>query len=403
MKFRYVILGVIIMLSVFGFIMLDDDSIGFQEELNEGTNPFQSDTDMDGLTDSEEKKYNTSPVKPDTDGDGLEDGVEITQYNTSPTDSDTDNDNLSDGREVEIGTDPTQADTDNDGLNDSIEVNEYNTSPTDSDTDDDNLSDGVEITQYNTSPIDSDTDNDNLSDGREVEIGTNPTKKDTDNDGLHDGTEVNNKYEEADPLRKDIYLEVDTNVDDNNKINSALQTIKSRYSNAPVENPDGSKGISVHYTVNSELTSNTNEIDTDYYKNTLYTQEFDKNGEGYNHIVITDTQICHKDIDCDRVTGFSVYSDGGINGAVIDGTQKNSASVSNTLLHEMGHLFGISPETYQGVDSESVSFSQYPSVMNYNTDREHTRYSEGKGFNDWNVIKNNLNTTNTSKLYNHSQ
>ena len=43
-----------------------------------GTDPFNPDTDGDGLSDGDEVlKYHTNPLKPDTDGDGYSDGDEV--------------------------------------------------------------------------------------------------------------------------------------------------------------------------------------------------------------------------------------------------------------------------------------------------------------------------------------
>jgi len=96
----------------------------YVDETNTGTDPDNSDTDNDGLTDGGEHHiYGTSPINTDTDGDGLSDGDEVNYdgdpgYNPydpidnpqgtdlDPTEADTDGDGASDGREVSSGTDP---------------------------------------------------------------------------------------------------------------------------------------------------------------------------------------------------------------------------------------------------------------------------------------------------------
>jgi len=57
------------------------------------TNPFNSDSDLDGLTDRDETKtWKTDPLNPDTDGDGYSDGEEVNnKYNP-----------LGDGRLIEF-------------------------------------------------------------------------------------------------------------------------------------------------------------------------------------------------------------------------------------------------------------------------------------------------------------
>ena len=73
----------------------------------------------------------TAPTRSsiDTDGDELDDDAEIDTYGTDPTDSDTDDDVLTDWFEAIPGpnwqgnTDPLDSDTDDDGLGDGDEEN----------------------------------------------------------------------------------------------------------------------------------------------------------------------------------------------------------------------------------------------------------------------------------------
>ena len=167
------------------------------------TDPFSSDTDNDGLTDTDEiVTYGTDPTIPDVDSDGLLDGDEIL-YGTGPFVADTDADGLSDGAEVNThGTDPLAADTDSDGLSDNDELNTHGTDPLAADTDSDGLSDNDELNAHGTDPLVADTDADGLSDGAEVNTtGTDPLVADTDADGLSDGAEVNTTG--TDPLVAD--------------------------------------------------------------------------------------------------------------------------------------------------------------------------------------------------------
>lgn len=82
-----------------------------------------ADPDEDGLTTAEEENIGTDPFNPDTDGDGLLDGEEVNEYGTQPRNRDTDGDTLEDGAEVETGClSPTLPDTDTDGMPDAVEV-----------------------------------------------------------------------------------------------------------------------------------------------------------------------------------------------------------------------------------------------------------------------------------------
>lgn len=55
----------------------DGDTIPDNMEIGYGTDPFNPDTDNDGLSDWDERAFwKTDPLNPDTDGDGFTDGQE---------------------------------------------------------------------------------------------------------------------------------------------------------------------------------------------------------------------------------------------------------------------------------------------------------------------------------------
>lgn len=64
------------------------------------------DSDADGLTDAEERRLGTDPYDPDTDHDGLGDYQEVYVYGTDPLNPDTDGDGISDGDAVKMGRNP---------------------------------------------------------------------------------------------------------------------------------------------------------------------------------------------------------------------------------------------------------------------------------------------------------
>lgn len=91
-----------------GDIDSDGDGLLDKDEPRYGTDPFDPDTDKDGLTDGQEvKEFKTNPLDPDCDLDGLKDGAEVLTYKTNPLDPDTDKGGVADGHEViEDSTDP---------------------------------------------------------------------------------------------------------------------------------------------------------------------------------------------------------------------------------------------------------------------------------------------------------
>ena len=54
----------------------------------------------------------------DSDGDGLTNYAELVTHSTNPNDSDSDDDGLTDGEEINKGTNPNLADSDSDGVDD---------------------------------------------------------------------------------------------------------------------------------------------------------------------------------------------------------------------------------------------------------------------------------------------
>jgi len=89
------------------------------------------DSDADGLSDTDEGLLGTNPYDADTDDDGLLDGTEVdTAAGTGcpdPLAADSDGDTLLDGAEVGAGSDPCNADSDNDAIPDNIDP--YPTDP----------------------------------------------------------------------------------------------------------------------------------------------------------------------------------------------------------------------------------------------------------------------------------
>ncbi|PLX19085.1 MAG: hypothetical protein C0599_11370 [Salinivirgaceae bacterium] len=171
----------------------DNDSLPDALEVHLGSNPNNTDSDSDGLTDKEEVFiHKTNLISPDSDGDGLSDGNEVLVHLTNPTRTDTDKDGLSDYYELNFSnTEPTDEDTDDDTLLDGMEINVYNSDPLSANPDNDNATDDYEVKVIHTDPMNPDTDGDGILDGQESWHSTNPRIADTDNDWMLDGDEVN--------------------------------------------------------------------------------------------------------------------------------------------------------------------------------------------------------------------
>ena len=130
--------------------MKEDDEIAF------GTDPFDADSDDDGLNDWEETAiHGTNPLSADSDGDGMPDGWEVANGLdplANDAANDPDGDGLSNLQELGYGTNPREADTDADGLRDDAEIASYGTDPLVADSDSDGLPDGWEV-EYAFNPL----------------------------------------------------------------------------------------------------------------------------------------------------------------------------------------------------------------------------------------------------------
>lgn len=231
----------------------DGDNVLNDEECEQDTNPFLSDTDSDGMDDRYEIDNGLNPNANDANQDADLDGLtNIQEHNggTNPQDPDEDNDNYCDGGATLLvcsgdgtadldpsdGTtcadsdgdtcddcvngkydpnndgddldadgicDLTDSDRDGDGLDNDEETNK-GTDPDDADSDDDGLDDNFEtddesdavfdengLVSVGTDPNVADADSDGLTDGDEVLVwGSDPYTEDTDGDGFLDGEEV---------------------------------------------------------------------------------------------------------------------------------------------------------------------------------------------------------------------
>jgi alpha-tubulin suppressor-like RCC1 family protein len=85
----------------------DGDGLLTREELAQGTDPFNADSNGDGISDLAAVRSGMSATNPDMDGDGIANAVERTQ-GTDPLRSDTDGDGVADGTDC-FPVDPTRS------------------------------------------------------------------------------------------------------------------------------------------------------------------------------------------------------------------------------------------------------------------------------------------------------
>ena len=182
----------------------DADDLSDEDEINVGTDPYNPDTDGDGINDKTEVGVN--PATPiDTDQDGKPNALDVEDDNDGIL---TKNENYNGGTPLDDDSDgdkiPDYLDTDDDGdgklsATESNDPNKDGSLADAVDTDGDGKPDYLDLND--TDGPKADTDGDALTNVEEVALGTNPTKADTDGDGLTDGAEVNTT--KTDPLKAD--------------------------------------------------------------------------------------------------------------------------------------------------------------------------------------------------------
>ncbi|MFC7073058.1 hypothetical protein ACFQKC_08250 [Halovenus rubra] len=287
---------------------------------------------------------------------------------------DSGDEDLTEGYEEEQGTDPTVADTDEDGLDDPTEVERV------------------------TDATVADIDGDGIEDGTEVSLGTDPLDSDTDGDNLVDGAEVNNKgaLPGADPLQMDIFLEIDY-MNDYSIPDTELSKIKDEFRTASVTNPDGSNGINLHVTRDNKV-SYESVLSDDEWSN-IKSNDFDHHGEGYHYVVLMNHTTLPAQPDDNR----DLYDGSGGNGFITVTGTADDLRIGTVFMHELGHSLGLSPNIYRGIDSTQISFTNYHSVMSYNTPYDYYGYSGSESqFSDWDYLEENLYTPSTVNLNNSS-
>ena len=235
-----------------------------------------------------------------------------------------------------------------------------------------------------------DTDGDGLSDSLERSVyGTDPTDADTDGDGYPDGMEVRceQAIPDADPLRTDIYVEVDS-TQATTLSDSVQASIVETFDNAPVSNPDGSTGIDIHLvTDDTNLSANGTVYSTPRSGagNDLYdfrANHSEHRSDGYYYVLLTD-DVAYNGDD---------YFVGAGRPEIAAMERFDSTTITASLfMHELGHAMGLGANQ-DGIDEERYTRAEYNSVMNYNGLYRQLTYSNGTdsvGRNEWQFVAEN--------------
>lgn len=221
-----------------------------------------------------------------------------------------------------------------------------------------------------------DTDGDGLSDDVEAEIGTDPGDPDTDGDGYPDGMEVGcgDALPGADPLRQDVYVEVDS-VEGVSLSDGAVDRLEEAFADAPVENPGGEDGITLHLVESDDDLPEEGPVNNrnrpgEYTDIADYrTGAFDNAELGYHYLLVVSDAAYN---------GDASFAGAGHRGNVVVENYDRDGVMASLVMHELGHAFGLT-HRQEGIDDQAYDLSEYHSVMSYNGIYEVMTYSDGEG------------------------
>lgn len=192
--------------------------------------------------------------------------------------------------------------------------------------------------------------------------------------------------DDADPLQMDVFIELDW-MRGEKPSRATIQDVAEVFDEAPVKNADGSTGINLHVTFSDGV----DREEQAYPLTVVETLRANMENEycGYYYALAVEktdrddtmayTLPNHKNkpiaFKTDAKAGY-YYPDG---------------SIRISVMHEIGHVLGVSNEDYRGVDSQDVDYGTYSSAMNYNAPADSLEFSSGKPFDDWEHISENMN------------
>jgi len=209
-----------------------------------------------------------------------------------------------------------------------------------------------------------DADGDGLSDLEESRYGTDPNLADTDGDGLSDLVEtrgenwINLGDLGASPLRKDLFVECDY-MPGYKPLTASMNKARDVFASAPISNPDGTTGITLHIDIDDEIAAGDADYNLDPAFDDLQVikdQYFNPDRAPYYRYCLWTQQH-----SSGRSSGIAEV--GGDNFIVsLDASMGEVLAESSTFVHEFGHNLGLR----HGGDSPDDNYKpNYLSVMNY--------------------------------------
>ncbi|MEM8594247.1 MAG: hypothetical protein AAGF06_05450 [Pseudomonadota bacterium] len=212
-----------------------------------------------------------------------------------------------------------------------------------------------------------DSDNDTMCDAAEEVHQTSAYNDDSDGDGLSDTAELHGvsgidlpSYG-ANPLRKNIFLELDAHVQ---RVHSSsdIDMLVRAFADAPIKNLDGSTGVSLYVDHTERLPSSVvdlADLENDYIESSSkFWDHFDEKIKS-KHFNVRRQGIFHYGV---TLPSLPKRTFGGLSrGIVADDFVSNNVNIA-TVMHELGHNLGL---THGGGYGNRNYAPNYFSVMNY--------------------------------------
>lgn len=244
-----------------------------------------------------------------------------------------------------------------------------------------------------------DSDGDSICNDAEVKYGTNPYDSDTDDDRLSDAAEifgsngVDIRYYGADPLRKTLLIEADYYAAFKPD-QAALDQVIQAFADAPVNNPDGSTGITLAIDLDDQVAAS----DEDSNLSPVWT-DFDVLKNKY--FPTRRSKLFHYALFVDQYNGGS---SSGISRGIpahdfvvslgqwptAGGTTQQQAG---TLMHEFGHNLGLRHGGHENANRKL----NYLSIMSYDYQMPGLRVDGSTGVVDYSRLKINSISGNMSE------
>lgn len=203
---------------------------------------------------------------------------------------------------------------------------------------------------------------------------------DTDNDGIYDYQEGSGVFAASNPKQKDVYVELDY-VEGTDVNMDALETVEDLYATAPIQNPNGETGINLHITLGEEIPRE--EIQSER-PTAIAANHSDLYARSHVYAVKTH-ELSEERLGQASIGAFVYREPQGSNYR-----HDTRVYAANAFGHELGHVLGLVPEEFDGIDAEKYSKTEYESVMNYNLHGKPITYSSTDPHDDWAVINSSL-------------